>query len=146
MLTEIEKGTVRTKRDWHIDHLIHSGAMLIGDALAVSNITNYTTPILTKDTNGSRVLFFDAKGIPKDCIQYETEFINKTKQIYLNIKGENFMSIGFENSIDVHYLIDTNIYDGYRVIIQNGLVIVELYEIENEKPVLRNYGEISEDK
>lgn len=34
-----------------------------------------------------------------------TEFINRTKQTYLNIKGE-YKDIGFENKINVHLFIN----------------------------------------
>lgn len=102
---------------------------------------DYDRPVVEKEVNNDKVLLYEAWGIPKDMITYETEFVNKTKQTYLNIKGE-FKNeiIGFENDINVHLRIDTDIYDGYEVHIENGLVTVMLHEIKNEAPVLKDYG------
>lgn len=96
---------------------------------------------ITKEINNDKVMLFLAMGIPKENITYETEFINKTKQTYLNIKGEfKDEVIGFNNNINIHLRIDTDIYDGYDVFIDNGLVFVRLHEIINEAPVLKDYG------
>lgn len=102
---------------------------------------DYDRPVVEKEVNNDKVLLYEAWGIPKDMITYETEFINKTKQTYLNIKGE-FKNeiIGFENDINVHLRIDTDIYDGYEVHVEDGLVTVVLHEIKNEAPVLKDYG------
>lgn len=101
---------------------------------------DYDTPVVEKEVNNDKVMLYEAWGIPKDMITYETEFVNKTKQTYLNIKGEfkNEM-IGFENDINVHLRVDTNIYDGYEVHIEDGLITVVLHEIKNEAPVFRDY-------
>lgn len=102
---------------------------------------NYDRPVVEKELNGSKVLLYEAWGIPKDMITYSTEFVNKTKQTYLNIVGKHENEkIGFENDINVHLEIDTNIYDGYEVHIEDGLVSVFLHEIKNEAPALKDYG------
>ena len=49
-----------------------------------------------------------------------------------------WQGIGFENEIDVHLLIDTDVYDKYEVDFHDGLVFVFLHEIINEKPVLED--------
>ena len=102
---------------------------------------DYNRPVVEKEVNNDKVLLYEAFGIPKGVIRYETEFINKTKQTYLNINGEfkNEM-VGFENNINVHLRIDTDIYDGYEVHVEDGLVTVTLHEIKNEAPVLKDYG------
>ena len=102
---------------------------------------DYDRPVVEKEVNNDKVLLYEAWGIPKDMITYEIEFVNKTKQTYLNINGE-FKNeiIGFENNINVHLRIDTDIYDGYEVHIEDGLVTVILHEIKNEAPVLKDYG------
>ena len=71
----------------------------------------------------------------KKNINYKTEFINRTKQTYLNIKGE-YKDIGFENKINVHLFINTDIYNKYEVQFQDGLIFVVLHEIINKKPIL----------
>ena len=107
------------------------------------NNNDYDRPVVEKELNNEKVLLYKAWGIPKNMITYETEFINKTKQTYLNVKGEfKIESIGFKNNINVHLRIDTDIYDGYEVHIKDGLVTVTLHEIKNEAPVLKNYGVI----
>lgn len=106
---------------------------------------NYDRPVVEKEVNEDKVLLYEAWGIPKDMITYSTEFVNKTKQTYLNIAGK-FKNglIGFENDINVHLRIDTNIYDGYEVHIEDGLVTVVLHEIKNEAPALKDYGACQE--
>lgn len=101
----------------------------------------YDTPVVEKEVNNDKVMLYEAWGIPRDMVTYETEFINKTKQTYLNIKGE-FKNelIGFENDLNVHLRIDTDIYDGYEVHVEDGLVTVVLHEIKNKAPVLKDYG------
>lgn len=99
----------------------------------------YTAAFRVAQVGTDKMYIYNAIGIPKENIKYETEFVNRTKETYLNIKGEHKVEdIGFENDIDVHLLIDTNIYDKYEVEFHDGLVIVVLHEIINEKPVLED--------
>ena len=101
----------------------------------------YDSPVIEKELNGDKVMLYEAYGIPKDFIKYSTEFVNKTKQTYLNIFGKREMpDLGFKNELNIRLLVDTNIYDGYEVHIEDGLVIVVLHEIKNEAPVLKDYG------
>lgn len=86
-----------------------------------------------------KIYIYNAVGIPRENIKYETEFVNRTKETYLNIKGEYKNEvIGLENEINVHLLIDTDIYDKYEVNFHDGLVFVVLHEIINEKPILED--------
>lgn len=101
----------------------------------------YDLPIRTIEKDNSKILVFNALGISKNNIKYKTEFVNKSKESYLVIKGrEELIGIDFKNSINIRMRIDTDIYDGYTVRIENGLAIVILHEIENEVPVLKDYG------
>lgn len=99
----------------------------------------YTTPYRAKQIKTDKIYIYKAEGIPKENIIYKTEFVNRTKEIYLNIKGE-YENDEFElyNKINVHLLIDTDIYEGYEVHIIDGLVHVILHEIINEQPVLKD--------
>lgn len=102
---------------------------------------DYDRPVVEKELNGDKVMLYEAWGIPKYLITYSTEFVNKTKQTYLNVIGEyKDPDLGFENDLNIHLLIDTKIYDGYEVHIEDGLVTVVLHEIKNEAPVLKDYG------
>lgn len=100
---------------------------------------DYDHPVVTKELNNDKVMLYEAWGIPKNNIEYSTEFINKTKETYLNVVGKHEVEeIGFENDINIHLFIDTNIYDGYEVNIADGMVTIILHEIKNEVPVLRD--------
>ncbi len=102
---------------------------------------DYDRPVVEKELNGDKVMLYEAWGIPKGLITYSTEFVNRTKQTYLNVTGKyEDPELGFENDINIHLLIDTNIYDGYEVHIEDGMVTVVLHEIKNEAPVLKDYG------
>lgn len=102
---------------------------------------DYDRPVVEKELNGDKVMLYEAWGIPKSLITYSTEFVNRTKQTYLNVTGKyEDPELGFENDINIHLLIDTNIYDGYKVHVEDGLVTVVLHEIKNEAPMLKDYG------
>lgn len=104
------------------------------------NAVQYDSEYISEEIDNSKVLVYLAVGIPKQNISYETEFINRTKETYLNIKGSvESTSLNFSNEINIHLKIDTEIYYGYSIIIENGLIIVSLYEIENEAPILVDY-------
>lgn len=100
---------------------------------------NHTAAFRVAQVGTDKIYIYNAIGIPKENIKYETEFVNRTKETYLNIKGEHKVEgIGFENEIDVHLLIDTNVYDKYEVDFHDGLVFVFLHEIINKKPILED--------
>lgn len=113
-----------------------------GVATAISlNEETYDHPIITKELDDKMIMLYEAWGIPKENICYDTEFINKTKQTYLNVNGcAELMDLGFENDINIHILIDTDIYDGYEVNVNDGMVMVVLHEIKNESPNLKDFG------
>ena len=96
---------------------------------------NHTAVFRTAQAGTYKIYIYNALGIPKKNINYKTEFINRTKQTYLNIKGE-YKDIGFENKINVHLFINTDIYNKYEVQFQDGLIFVVLHEIINKKPIL----------
>lgn len=99
---------------------------------------NYTAAYRVAQVGTDKIYIYKATGIPKENIKYETEFVNRTKETYLNIKGEYKADIGFENEIDVHLFIDTDVYNKYGVEFRDGLVIVFLHEIINKKPALED--------
>lgn len=97
---------------------------------------NHTAAYRVAQVGTDKIYIYNAIGIPKENIKYETEFVNRTKETYLNIKGE-YKDI-FENEIDVHLFIDTDVYDKYEVEFHDGLAIVILHEIINKKPALED--------
>lgn len=101
----------------------------------------YNTAIRTIEKDNNKIFIFNALGIPKENIEYKTEFVNKSKESYLVIQGSvELTDLNYENGINVRMKIDTDIYDGYDVCIENGLIFVKLHEIINEAPVLKDYG------
>ena len=109
------------------------------ECMFISN--EYNAPIRTIEKDNNKILVFNALGIPRENIEYKTEFINKSKESYLVIQGSvELKDINYENGINIRMKIDTDIYDGYDVYIENGLVFVRLHEIVNEAPVLKDYG------
>lgn len=103
--------------------------------------TEYNQPIRTIEKDNNKILVFNALGIPNENIEYKTEFVNKSKETYLTVQGSvDLAELNYENGINIRMRIDTDIYDGYDVIIENGLVFVRLHEIINEAPVLKDYG------
>ena len=101
----------------------------------------YNTAIRTIEKDNNKILVFNALGIPRENIEYKTEFVNKSKESYLVVQGNvELKDINYENGINIRMKIDTDIYDGYDVYIENGLVFVRLHEIVNEAPVLKDYG------
>ena len=109
------------------------GCMFIGN--------EYNTAIRTIEKDNNKILVFNALGIPRENIEYKTEFVNKSKESYLVVQGSiELKDLNYENGINIRMKIDTDIYDGYDVYIENGLVFVILHEIVNEAPVLKDYG------
>ena len=109
------------------------------ECMFISN--EYNTAIRTIEKDNSKILVFNALGIPRENIEYKAEFVNKSKESYLVVQGSvELKDINYENGINIRMKIDTDIYDGYDVYIENGLVFVRLHEIVNEAPVLKDYG------
>ena len=109
------------------------------ECMFISN--EYNAPIRTIEKDNNKILVFNALGIPRENIEYKTEFVNKSKESYLVVQGNvELKDINYENGINIRMKIDTDIYDGYDVYIENGLVFVRLHEIVNEAPVLKDYG------
>ena len=109
------------------------------EPMFISN--EYNAPIRTIEKDNNKILVFNALGIPRENIEYKTEFVNKSKESYLVVQGSvELKDLNYENGINIRMKIDTDIYDGYDVYIENGLVFVRLHEIVNEAPVLKDYG------
>ena len=109
------------------------------ECMFISN--EYNTAIRTIEKDNNKILVFNALGIPREYIEYKTEFVNKSKESYLVVHGSvELKDLNYENGINIRMKIDTDVYDGYDVYIENGLVFVRFHEIVNEAPVLKDYG------
>ena len=99
----------------------------------------YDRPIVDKEVDNKRYLLYEAWGIPKSAITHETEFVNKTKNMYLNVNGKaEDEYLGFENDINIHLPVNTDVYDSFEVSVEDGMVRVILHEIKNEEPELKD--------
>lgn len=148
-VTESKNRSIYISTGWQRNMLsrgLRSSNIFIDDLCEESFKKEYTcmfnnniAALRVAQVGTDKIYIYNAIGIPKENIKYETEFVNRTKETYLNIKGEHRVEgIGFENEIDVHLLIDTDVYDKYEVDFHDGLVFVFLHEIINEKPVLED--------
>ena len=96
-------------------------------------IISYSIPLVELDEDNKHILLYGAAGI--DTFEYYATFVNKTKETFLVIKGEcDWYDGKFKNDINIRLKIDTDIYDGYTVDWNDGILMVELKEIINEKP------------
>ena len=90
-------------------------------------------PFASKDENGTRILLYNIAGI--GSVEYSEEFVNRTKETFLNIKGEcNLHDELYKNSVNIHLKIDTDVYDGYAINWADGILTVTLHEIVNKRP------------
>lgn len=148
-VTESKNRSIYISTGWQRNMLsrgLRSSNIFIDDLCEESFKKEYTcmfnnniAALRVAQVGTDKIYIYNAIGIPKENIKYETEFVNRTKETYLNIKGEHKVEgIGFENEINVHLFIDTDVYDKYEVDFHDGLVFVFLHEIINEKPVLED--------
>jgi len=93
------------------------------------------TPIHTIEKENTKTMLYQAIGLNPGNTRIEEEFVNKTKDFYINIKGkyEDEFS-GYSNELDMRVYIDAEIYDHYSVAFFDGIMVVKLFEIKNEKP------------
>lgn len=144
---DIEKSKKYITRGLHSNRVIVDDLFFMNEKLFKKEyecmfISNeYNAPIRTIEKDNNKILVFNALGIPRENIEYKTEFVNKSKESYLVVHGSvELKDLNYENGINIRMKIDTDIYDGYDVYIENGLVFVRLHEIVNEAPVLKDYG------
>ena len=106
--------------------------------MCVLHDKNNFKPIYEKEVNNKKVLMYSVPGYTNEDICYNDEFVNKTKDTYLNIHGELELRVKvdvvYKDSFDISLPIDTSIYNSYNVKVINGLLIVTLYEIINKAP------------
>lgn len=101
----------------------------------------YDSPIHVFERDNMLCYFYEAIGISKDNLEITEEFINKTKEFYVKVKGQYFDCIAeWDNDLNVRIKVDSNIYDRYDVTAENGIIRVILYEIINERPNITRMG------
>lgn len=109
-----------------------------------NSITQYSFPIKEFDKDNKHILLYNAIGI--DTFEYHADFVNKTKETFLVIKGEcSRYDENFKNDVNIRLKIDTDVYDIYNVGWHDGILVVELFEIINNKPHFVELSSLYED-
>jgi len=110
-------------------------------------------PDYTKEVNNMKFIMYKVPGLSSKNINITKQFVNKTKRTYLSITGEN-RYIFYTNKLDenkdyrdytasikTELDINTSVYNKYEYDIQDGMLIITLYEIVNKEPEFRDIKE-----
>ena len=105
------------------------------DSIWYGSNNRYDTPIYTIEKDCTKIMLYELIGLSEEMLKIETEFINKTKETYININGEFEDKLtGWKNNINIHQRIDTEVYSYYDCNIKDGILTIILHEIINERP------------
>ena len=92
-------------------------------------------PIRTEEKEEMKILLYSAPGFSPNNTTVEEEFVNRTKEFFVNIIGEMRSGcIEYSKKLNIHLKVDSCIYNKYRVRFDNGLIYIYLYEILQERP------------
>lgn len=83
-----------------------------------------------KEANNTKILAYEVPGMKITC---EEIFVNKTKHVYLNFKGEGDI-LGRKKTFNKEIHVDTDIYNRYDWRVSMGVLYVTLFEKINERP------------
>ena len=106
--------------------------------LTCSNSLNVMSPFKTIEKDNKKIILYKALGFNESNIDVEKEFINKTKEVYVTVKGkfENDL-IGWKDELSIKFSVDYNIYNNVKWNIEDGILRIILEEIENEEPKVK---------
>ena len=114
---------------------------ILGCGICMGYEDNYDRPIKVVEQNLMKILQYELIGLSESNINVITDFINKTKEMYLIVKGDFKDELtGFENEINIRLKIDTDIYNTYNYKIENGLLTIILFEKINDVPEFYEIG------
>lgn len=103
--------------------------------------SHYDQPFNTIEKDNSKILQYKALGLSHVDLTVEKDFINKSKLLYLTVKGKVKSSyFNTEYVINIRLEIDYNIYDDICYYINDGILTVTLHEIINEEPKITLFG------
>ncbi len=92
-------------------------------------------PVAKKEKDNRLYLRYNAVGIPTDQLVVKEEFVNKTGEMYLNCKVEYEHELwGDKKRLDIHYKVDTDIYESWWSYTENGYLVIVLNERIRELP------------
>lgn len=92
------------------------------------NISTFETDI--DEVNRTKIYTKNIPGVSADSVSVVKRWVNRTKTIYLDVtidKGEDEL---FTEAI----VVDTDVYNLWSYFVENGVLKITLYEIENEEP------------
>lgn len=116
-----------------------ASATIFAQAFWDCKANKYDEPFKTFEKDCKKHLLYKIPGIYE--LTYTKEFVNKTKETFLNIKGEREIpELEYKNSVDIHLKIDTDLYNSYEVHHTEGILVVTLHEIINAEPTFEEYN------
>ena len=92
-------------------------------------------PIVDIEKDRKRILQYELIGLSESDVTVEIETINKTKQTFMNVKG-NYEDgqTGFKNDINIRLPIDRAIYANVTWKVSDGILTIVLFEVLNLIP------------
>ncbi len=110
---------------------ISTGGLVIRNSLYTDRLFN------TIERNNCKILQYELIGLNENHITIKKNFINRTKTLFLIVKGEYEDELtGWKNDIDIKLEVDYSIYNKISWSIQDGILNIILYEIPNEEPAV----------
>lgn len=98
-------------------------------------IKQFDQPIATHEFDNRKLYTYELIGLDRENIFVRTEFINKSKDMYILVTGrKDFPDLNFENDINIRLKVDTNVYEHFKWDIFNGMLVIDLYEKINIEP------------
>lgn len=105
--------------------------------LVIRNSLYTDRPFNTIERNNCKILQYELIGLNENHITIKKNFINRTKTLFLIVKGEYEDELtGWKNDIDIKLEVDYSIYNKISWSIQDGILNIILYEIPNEEPAV----------
>lgn len=107
------------------------------DTFAVGGLVvpDTDSPFNTIEKNNCKILQYELIGLNENHITIKKNFINKTKTLFLIVKGEYEDELtGWKNDINIKLEVDYSIYNKVSWSIQDGILNIILHEIPNEEP------------
>jgi hypothetical protein len=99
------------------------------------NINSNQFPMTTTEKNNSKIYQYNAIGLNKNSITVNKKFINKTKTLTVEVKGEFKDEVTeFKNNFQVNLSVDYSIYNKVSWKLKDGILTITLFEILNDEP------------
>lgn len=101
----------------------------------VGGTSIYDRPVDKKEEGNRLYLRYNAIGIPADKLIVQEEFVNKTGEMFLDCTVEHHDKFwGSKQCVDIHYKVDTDVYESWDSFVENGYLVIVLNERKREQP------------